>query len=54
MSNKTQEIISYVLTYPQVYSYTLPENPKNLIHLIELQNYIDKLNFLNRKINIEI
>lgn len=29
MSNKTQEIISYVLTYPQVYSYTLPEEPEN-------------------------
>ncbi len=29
MSNKTQEIKSYILTYPQVYSYTLPEEPEN-------------------------
>lgn len=27
----------------------LPENPKNLIHLVELQHYIDKLNSIHRK-----
>lgn len=29
MSNKTQEIKTYILTYPQVYSYILPELPPN-------------------------
>ena len=29
MSNKTQEIKSYILTYPQIYSYILPELTPN-------------------------
>jgi hypothetical protein len=32
----------------------LPENPKNLVHLYELQEYIDLLNKLNRRVKIEI
>ena len=31
----------------------LPDYPKNLIHLIELHEYIEKLSLINRKKNIE-
>jgi hypothetical protein len=32
----------------------LPENPKNLVHLYELQEYIDFLYKINRRVKIEI